>query len=62
MPDIHPIYAERAEKSEKFSKLISKWWFTLASITLILKFFESYYRFYILHDGADSFKPLMPAK
>ena len=60
-PDIRKIYQNESEKSEKLTKKFFKWSIIAATITALLKIFESYYRYFILHNGTASFKPVMPA-
>lgn len=60
-PHIRQIYAKEKEKSEKFTKKFFKWLFTSIVTMVVLKIFESYFRYYRLHQQAASFKPLVPA-
>lgn len=60
-PTLRLLYSEEVEKSEKFAKKIMKWLFIFLLVTAVLKVFETYHRFYVLHDGAAPYKPLMPA-
>lgn len=60
-PTLRLIYSEEVEKSEKFAKKFMKWLYIFLFVTAFLKVLETYYRFYVLHNGAASYKPLMPA-